>query len=194
MSLATKNPFYTIGSVNDLVSSLKEQGKKIVVTQGVYDLLHIGHINYLQKAKDLGDCLIVGVDSDEYTKIRKGKHRPIVPQDERIAMLLALRAVDYVVLREAADDKDDLVKIIKPDVLVISNTTNDYPNFEATIREKLSPYCGDIACFEPQATTSTTNRIREIVQAGSIDAFVELGQDLSAVFKKHGILFKNENE
>src|SRR5581483_4103234 len=83
------------------VEDLKQQGHKIVLTQGVYDLIHEGHARYLQAAKAHGDVLIVGVDSDELTRLRKGPNRPIVPEQERINMLLHLRHVDIVTVREA---------------------------------------------------------------------------------------------
>ncbi len=81
-----------------VVDDLKKNGYKIVLTQGVWDLIHEGHALYLEAAKSHGDILIVGVDSDELTKQRKGPNRPIVPQKERISMLIHLRHVDILIV------------------------------------------------------------------------------------------------
>ena len=105
------------------VESLKTLGMRVVLTQGVYDLIHEGHATYLEKARSYGDILIVAVDSDELTKIRKGPKRPIVPQAERINMLLHLRHVDLVTTKEAHHGLGDVITIIKPDVMVFSSST-----------------------------------------------------------------------
>ena len=77
---------------------LKAQGKTVVLTNGVFDLLHAGHIRYLQEANALGDVLIVGLNSDASTRALKGPKRPLIPQAERAELLAALEVVDYVVL------------------------------------------------------------------------------------------------
>jgi D-beta-D-heptose 7-phosphate kinase/D-beta-D-heptose 1-phosphate adenosyltransferase len=100
-------------SLGAIVTELKKEKLRVVLTQGVFDLIHEGHAKYLEMAKSYGDILIVGVDSDELTKIRKGKNRPIVPQEERIEMLVHLRHVDLVVLREAKDETGDLIRLVK---------------------------------------------------------------------------------
>src|SRR5579871_5634371 len=85
-------------ALKDVIANLKQEGAKVVLTQGVYDLIHEGHARYLEAAKSYGDVLLVGVDSDELTKLRKGPNRPIVPQGERVTMLLHLRHVDLVTI------------------------------------------------------------------------------------------------
>lgn len=148
-----------------LVVKLKKDGSKIVLTQGVYDLLHEGHALYLAAAKSYGDILIVGVDSDELTKLRKGPNRPIVPQTERVNMLLHLRPVDYVTIREANHDIGALIRLIKPDVLVTSTSTEDFKNDLAA--GKYDAFCGEVITLPPQATTSTTARIRNLTIEGA---------------------------
>ena len=81
-----------------LVGRIRAGGGLIVFTNGVFDLLHLGHVRYLQAARALGDALIVGLNGDESVRRNKGKDRPITPQDERAELLLALSAVDAVVL------------------------------------------------------------------------------------------------
>lgn len=150
--------------LKQIVKELKEKGYKIVLTQGVYDLIHEGHALYLEQAKKLGDILIVGVDTDELTKMRKGPTRPIVPQSERLKMLVHLRAVDIVTLREAHHDINEIVECVSPDVFVVSETTNDFAKKRL---EECQKYCGEIVTLAPQATTSTTARIRNLAIEGA---------------------------
>ena len=81
-----------------LLEERRAQGEHIVTTNGVFDLLHVGHVRYLQQARGLGDLLVVGVNSDACTRQLKGPKRPLVPQDERMEVLAALVCVDYVTL------------------------------------------------------------------------------------------------
>ena len=148
-----------------LVKELKAQGLKIVLTQGVYDLLHEGHALYLEAAKAHGDVLIVGVDSDELTRLRKGPNRPIVPQAERVKMLIHLRHVDVVTVREAKHDIGELIRLIRPDVLVTSSSTEDFK--KDLENGKYNQYCGQVVILPPQATTSTTARIRNLTIDGA---------------------------
>lgn len=150
--------------LTETVNQLKKQGKKIVLTQGVWDLIHEGHALYLEVAKSYGDVLIVGVDSDELTKSRKGPNRPIVPQTERLKMLVHLRHVDIVVVREIHHDIGDLIRLVKPDVLVTSHSTKD---FDTEMKKMYEDFCGKIITMEPQATTSTTARIRNLTIEGA---------------------------
>jgi D-beta-D-heptose 7-phosphate kinase/D-beta-D-heptose 1-phosphate adenosyltransferase len=147
-----------------LVENLKKEGKKIVLTQGVYDLIHEGHARYLEAAREYGDVLIVGVDSDELTRVRKGPNRPIVPQKERVHMLVHLRSVDIVTLREAKDEIGDLIRLIKPHVYVASQTTKD---FTKALRDAYKDYCGKIVVLPPQAVTSTSARVRNLTIEGA---------------------------
>ncbi len=148
-----------------IVKELKNQGAKIVLTQGVYDLIHEGHALYLEAAKTYGDVLIVGVDSDELTKIRKGPNRPIVPQRERVQMLIHLRHVDIVTIREAGQDIGELIRLIQPDVLVTSTSTEDFKRDLA--KGTYDAYCKKIIILPPQAPTSTTARIRDLTMEGA---------------------------
>ena len=91
--------------------------KKIVFTNGCFDILHAGHADYLNKAKSLGDILVVGINSDDSVRRIKGEKRPILPQQMRAYLLDNLKPVDYVVIFEE-DTPLELIKAIKPDVLV----------------------------------------------------------------------------
>jgi len=149
--------------LKELVPLWKKLGLKIVLTSGTFDLFHVGHAKYLEKAKALGDLLIVGVDSDAKVKARKGPHRPVVPEMERVEILTHIRHVDVITLKSAKDPKDNLIKLIRPDVLVTSATTKHHKN---DLKEK-GEYCGRIVNFPAQSKTSTSAKIRLIHVQGS---------------------------
>jgi rfaE bifunctional protein nucleotidyltransferase chain/domain len=98
-------------------TKLKASNKKVVFTNGVFDLIHSGHVDYLSKAKSLGDILIVGLNSDDSVKRIKGDKRPILKQEERAFILSNLKPVDYVVLFDD-DTPEKLISEIIPDILV----------------------------------------------------------------------------
>jgi len=98
-------------------SKLKASNKKVVFTNGVFDLIHSGHVDYLSKAKKLGEVLIVGLNSDESVKRIKGDKRPILKQEERAFILSNLKPVDYVVFFDE-DTPEKLISEIIPDILV----------------------------------------------------------------------------
>jgi rfaE bifunctional protein nucleotidyltransferase chain/domain len=100
-----------------LVSSLRGERKTIVFTNGVFDLLHVGHLRYLQQARALGDALIVGINSDRSVRANKGPSRPVTPQDERAEILAALACVDAVVVFDE-ETPLALIALLQPDVLV----------------------------------------------------------------------------
>lgn len=150
--------------LEELVEYLKKGGYKIVLTQGVFDLIHEGHARYLEAARSHGDILIVGVDSDALTRKRKGPNRPIVPQKERLHMLSHLRAVDILTIRDTKHDVGDLIRLIKPDVYVASESTTD---FTKELRDTYKDFCKEIVVMPPQATTSTTARIRNLTIEGA---------------------------
>lgn len=146
--------------LKEQVEALKRLGKKIVLTSGAFDIFHIGHATYLEKAKELGDILIVGVDSDDKIRTKKGDDRPVVPEDERMKILTHLRHVDLVTLKTKDQERRKLLKTIRPDVLVVSKSTKSYTEEELNA---LKEYCGEVVLMEPQATTSTTAKIRLLV-------------------------------
>ncbi len=103
--------------VEDLFSKLKESGKTIVFTNGCFDLIHAGHVDYMDKAKKLGDILVVGVNSDASVKSIKGKARPIVTLENRLRLLQGLSSIDYLCVFEQ-DTPLELIKKVRPNILV----------------------------------------------------------------------------
>jgi len=108
---------YHLPALKDAVAGWQGAGKKVVFTNGVFDLLHIGHITYLAKAAELGDKLIIGLNSDSSVKRIKGENRPVNDQGNRAALLAALFFVDAVVVFED-DTPLNLITALMPDILV----------------------------------------------------------------------------
>ena len=100
-----------------LMKRLRRQGKRVVFTNGVFDVLHRGHVDYLARARSFGDLLMVGLNNDRSVRRLKGPTRPVQRQADRAAILLALRWVDFVVLF-GEDTPDKLIQEVRPDVLV----------------------------------------------------------------------------
>jgi rfaE bifunctional protein nucleotidyltransferase chain/domain len=112
-----KNKIISRSQINHVISTLKKKGQKIVFTNGCFDLLHVGHVRYLQEAASLGDCLIVGLNSDRSVRKIKGPKRPLISENQRAEVLAALACVGYIVLFAEADPLK-LIESIKPDILV----------------------------------------------------------------------------
>ncbi len=157
-----------------VVEFFKKEGKKIVFVGGTYDMFHVGHARYLEKAKQQGDILIVGVDSDDLTKKLKGESRPVVPFDERAETLLHNRSVNIVTSLLSNDETDSLIKRIEPNVLVLSTSTNYVDEFVSKMQKKLGDYCGSIVVLDPQATTSTSARIRFLTIDGARELSIKI--------------------
>lgn len=109
--------FVTKTRLQTTLGRIRRQRKKVVFTNGCFDLLHAGHVAYLQKARRLGDVLVVGLNSDSSVKRLKGKGRPILSQADRAKIIASLVCVDYVVIF-GQDTPLNLIKNVKPDILV----------------------------------------------------------------------------
>jgi D-beta-D-heptose 7-phosphate kinase/D-beta-D-heptose 1-phosphate adenosyltransferase len=147
--------------VPQLVEHYRKTGKKVVLTSGSFDMLHIGHCRYLCEAKKHGDILFVGVDSDAKIQKRKGPDRPVVPEEERLEMLTYISDVDHAVLKEVNEKKWGLIKLIQPDVLIATAET-----YTPDQVKQLKKYCGTVIALDRKATTSTSAKIR-LVQIGA---------------------------
>lgn len=164
------------------------------LTQGSMDLKHVGHDRFIMAASELCDVLIVGIDSDEKIKKKKGPSRPVVSQDERVEQVCYIRGVNIVTLKNVGDEHLALLKAVRPDVLVISTATKDGAEVPEYSEEELAerrPFCGRIEVLPPQAPTSTTARVRTlmldftIALKGSLTtALPELVERISADFFK----------
>jgi rfaE bifunctional protein nucleotidyltransferase chain/domain len=144
--------------IRAIVGALRTLGLKVVLTSGSFDILHEGHSMYLEAARHFGDFLIVGLDSDEKIKARKGPHRPAVPEMERLRMVTHQRGVGLVTLKHLHDERWRLIKTIRPEVLVATADTYS----RAEIAELEERYCGRVEVLERMATVSTSARLRRI--------------------------------
>jgi rfaE bifunctional protein nucleotidyltransferase chain/domain len=143
--------------------ALREQaaseGKRVVFTNGCFDLLHVGHVRYLKEAREQGDVLFVGLNDDDSTRRVKGPGRPYVGQEDRAEVLAALRCVDYVVLF-SEETAERLVSILKPDVYVKGGNYRLEELPEARI---VAGYGGEVHLTSLVAHRSTSNLISAIV-------------------------------
>jgi rfaE bifunctional protein nucleotidyltransferase chain/domain len=148
----------TLEEMTRTVTHLKGLGYRVVLTSGSFDLIHLGHVKYLGRAKELGDVLAVGVDSDAKIRRRKGEDRPMVPEGERLELLAHQRPVDLIFLKEDGEARWALIKAVQPDVLVL---TADHSYSEEDL-EGLSELCGRIEVIERQTSVTTSERIRQM--------------------------------
>ena len=140
-------------------------GKTLVFTNGCFDILHRGHVTYMEFARSQGDALVVGVNSDASVKRNKGDLRPINPEDDRAFVLAALRAVDYVVVFDAKEPKD-LIAAILPQVLVKGKDWAHY----VSGREVVEANGGRVVLADLVAGRSTTGTIERVLKAYGAEA------------------------
>lgn len=148
----------TRADIARLTARLRRAGKKIVFTNGVFDILHRGHVEYLGKAKSFGDVLIVGLNGDASVRRIKGRRRPLQNQKDRAIILLALHAVDYVVLF-SEDTPDKLIRQVRPDVLVKGA---DYKISEIVGADFVRSYGGIVRRVKLTKGSSTSTIIRKL--------------------------------
>lgn len=143
-----------------IIHTLKSKGKKIVFTNGCFDLLHYGHIKYLEDAKRKGDILVVAVNRDSSVRRIKSNKRPIINEQDRLRIVAALESVDYVVAF-IEDTPLKLIKSLKPDILVKGADWNEK---DIVGREFVLSYGGCVSTVKLVKGRSTTNLIKKIAQ------------------------------
>ncbi len=139
---------------------LRKQGKIFVFTNGCFDMVHRGHVEILKKARALGDALAVGINSDDSVKRLKGERRPIVPQDDRAAVVAALGSVDFVTIFED-DTPERIIEALLPDVLVKGS---DYELSEIAGRDAVESAGGRVVRVELYGEHSTEKTFRRIAE------------------------------
>jgi len=143
-----------------LIHDLENEGKKVVFTNGCFDILHPGHSAYLAAARALGDFLVVGVNSDASVKRLKGNKRPIMPESARAQLLAALAAVDFVTIFDE-DDPYQLIKLLEPDILVKGG---DWDTGTIIGRDLVEARGGSVQSLPFIDQYSTTSIIEEILK------------------------------
>jgi rfaE bifunctional protein nucleotidyltransferase chain/domain len=147
--------------VRELVAALRQSGRSVVFTNGVFDILHAGHTTYLDAARALGDVLVLGLNTDESVRRLKGPERPITSELDRATVVAALRSVDHVVL--FSDDTPlRLIEMILPDVLVKGGDYTRQTIVGADVVEAHGGRVVTIALVEGRSTTSIINRARTV--------------------------------
>ena len=146
------------GKLPSLVRSLRKQDKKIVFTNGCFDLLHVGHLRYLEKAKALGDLLVVGVNSDDSVREIKGPRRPLLPLRERMELLAGLSCVDYVTSFDEPTPLG-LITLLKPDVLAKGGDWTP----ETTVGRETVEQSGGRVVILPYIEGTSTSHLIDII-------------------------------
>src|SRR5687767_6100817 len=131
----------TLDQARARVSEARAAGRSVALANGVFDLLHVGHVRYLQGAKELADVLVVAVNSDVSTRTLKGPSRPVVPENERLELIAALAAPDYVMAFDANDVRP-IIRALRPDVQVKGT---DYTPDTIPERDEVVAYGGCVA-------------------------------------------------
>ncbi len=142
------------------VARLKREGKKVVFTNGCFDILHAGHTRYLREAKKLGDVLILALNSDSSVRAIKGEKRPIVPETERAEVVASLASVDYVTIFDELTPLE-LIEMLQPDVIVKGG---DWAEKDIVGAEAVAKWGGRVAIMPEIEGASTTNVIEKVLQ------------------------------
>ncbi len=156
-------PVLTKEDLSREVVKLHKQGKKIVFTNGVFDIIHRGHVEYLNRARDLGDYLIVAINSDASVKRIKGEKRPIVSEADRAFVVSNLKCVDYACVF-GEDTPYEVIKLLQPDVLVKGA---DWKVEDVVGKDIVETRGGKVATIEFVMGRSTTNIINKILSESS---------------------------
>ena len=148
----------------DLLTALESERsqKKIVFTNGCFDILHIGHVRYLQEARSLGDCLVVGLNSDASVKRLKGESRPVQCEEDRGEVLAALECVDYVVLF-GEDTPQKLIEAVKPNILVKGG---DWPVDKIVGAQFVMDSGGEVKTLQFVENRSTSSILEKVIRLG----------------------------
>ncbi|MFQ5508915.1 MAG: D-glycero-beta-D-manno-heptose-7-phosphate kinase [Leptospirillia bacterium] len=158
---ATEDKLLSREALFETATRLKREGRRIVFTNGCFDLLHVGHVRYLQKARELGDVLVLAINTDASVQKLKGPGRPVVPETERAYVLSALSCVDYVTLFDE-DTPQVLIEGVRPDVLVKGG---DYTPEQVVGRETVEADGGEVVIVPYLLGKSTTEMIQRINEA-----------------------------
>ena len=150
-----------IKNLKEFIPARKKLKGKLVFTNGCFDLLHVGHIRYLQEARKLGDYLIIGLNSDKSVKKIKGSLRPIIPETERAEVVAALESVSFVVLFDE-DTPYELIRAIQPDVLVKGG---DWKGGDIVGKDIVEAYGGKVLSLSYIQGRSTTDIIDKVLQS-----------------------------
>ena len=153
------------GRLIPIINDLKQKGKQVVFTNGCFDLLHVGHLRYLRQARQEGDLLVLGLNTDRSVRELKGMSRPFVPEEERAELLAALSIIDYIVIFDEQTPLD-LIKNIKPDVLVKGG---DWEREDIVGGKEVEADGGRVVVIPEIPGRSTSNLVAEIIRRSRME-------------------------
>ena len=154
-----ENKIVSRSELKDIVKKLKVEGKKVVSTSGCFDILHAGHVTYLESAKEKGDILIVLLNSDSSVRRLKGEQRPIVPEKERAIVLAGLESVDYICIFDE-DTPCSVVEEIQPSTVIKGG---DYHGKWIPEMDSVAKYGGSVEYVQLVDGCSTTNIVKKVI-------------------------------
>ena len=147
-------------ALGEAVDRLRREGRTIALTNGCFDILHVGHVRYLEAARREADVLIVAVNSDASVRAIKGEKRPLVPEDERAAVVAGLAAVDFVTLFPELTPLE-LIETLRPDVILKGG---DWKEGDVVGRDAVRAWGGRVVIIPETAGASTTNLVAKILE------------------------------
>ena len=156
-----KSNIKSLAELKQIVLELKEQGKRIVFTNGCFDLFHVGHASGVREAKKLGDVLIVAVNSDRSVRALKGHKRPLIAQEQRLELVASLESVDYAVMFHELDPLK-IIEEIEPHVLAKGGDWNSDDIVGREVVEKAGGAVISIPLVAGVSTTHIINRVLEV--------------------------------
>lgn len=148
-------------NAENFISGLKKQHKKVVFTNGVFDILHVGHLTYLEEAKSFGDILVVGINSDSSVKINKGDKRPINSEFDRAKMILGLKPVDYAVIFNEKTPVE-IIEKIKPDIHIKGGDYKKEDLPETKVVEENGGIVKILSFVDNKSTTGVIEKILDV--------------------------------
>lgn len=161
----------------------RSKGKTIGLVQGSWDLFHLGHLKYIKKAKSLCDFLVIGMDSDEKIRVRKGPGRPIIPEEERYEFIKKLNIAQGIVIKQLNEPKWGLIKELRPDFLIVIKE-----NYTDEQLEKLKEFVGKVIVLPRQSDGSTSDVIRNVIIASNKSTIDNMEEKVSEAIQR----FKNK--
>lgn len=160
MARQVEDKVKTQADLAQIVQARRERGERCVFTNGCFDILHVGHIRYLQEARELGDYLVVALNSDQSVRQLKGYPRPFVAQDERAEMIAALESVDYVTIYDELT-ADKVIRLLRPEIYVKGG---DYQPENITEAPAVRAYGGQVVTVTLVQGRSTTRLVERVVR------------------------------
>ncbi len=139
----------------------RKNSKKVVLATGVYDILHPGHLKFLEKARECGDVLIVGINNDAFAR-KKGNNRPIQNEQERAQLIAGFKCVSFVHIFDNSDHGKNLIRLIQPDIYIMSTTSEEKPEARAEHFELIRDLGGKVVSFGACSTTHSSQIIEKI--------------------------------